>query len=225
VKLGINAKRKRMMKLIHKTIKKFGSVLSLALCCCLFVGCTQEPPDKEENIVTIGDKNKEAVQAVLESEFTVPNEEYVLITKKIGKKMDEIRQSNPEVGFIPEDSPEWLAYEDLVKKTFGPYFMDYAYDSLIPKAIAFSYHYGYLGVDENVRYEMKVSNIQVTQSKNKSSPKNYNFTAQVEYKSNSGEFTTHEIKGAAILSEIGKIGKFQINDDSGLGDKVSVDLQ
>ncbi len=72
---------------------------------------------------------------------------------------------------------------------------------------------------------MKVSNIQVTQSENKSSPKNYNFTAQVEYKSNSGEITTHEIKGMAILSEVGKIGKFQINDDSGLGDKVSVDLQ
>ena len=34
-------------------------------------------------------------------------------------------------------------------------------------AIAFRYHYGYFGYDENVRYEMKVSDIQVTQSENK----------------------------------------------------------
>lgn len=168
-------------------------------------------------------KNQETVRAVLESEFTVPNEEYVLIVKNIDKKMDEIRQNSSEVGFLLEDSPEWLAYEDLVNRTYGPYFMDYAYDTLISNVIAFRYHYGYFGFDENDRYEMKIRDIQVTQSENVSSPKNYDFTATVDYKNNAGVVTQHEIKGMAILSEPGKIGKYMVSDDGGLGNKIDED--
>jgi len=167
--------------------------------------------------------NQQTVRAVLESEFTVPNEEYVLIVKNIDKKMDEIRQNSPEVGFLPEDSPEWLAYENLVKKTYEPYFMDYAYDTLISNVITFRYHYGYFGFDENNRYEMKISDIQVTQSENVSSPKKYDFTAQIDYTSNAEVDTQHEIKGMAILSEPGKIGKYMITEDGGLGDKIDED--
>jgi len=179
--------------------------------------------DKGEIPASTENKNQEAVRAVLKSEFTVPNEEYVLIVKNIDKKMDEIRQNSPKVGFLLEDSPEWLAYEDLVKKTYEPYFMDYAYDTLISNVIAFRYHYGYLGFDENVRYEMEISDIQVTQSENVSSPKKYYFTAQIEYKSNAGVITQHEIKGMAILSEPGKIGKYALSEDGGLGDKIDED--
>ena len=179
--------------------------------------------DKAEIAASTEDKNVEAVRAVLESEFTVPNEEYMLIVKNIDERMDVIRQSSPEVGFITEDSPEWLAYEDLVKKTYGPYFMDYAYDHLIPTNQAFSYHYGYLGVDEEIRYEMKVRDIRVTQSENESSPKNYDFIAQVEYTNNAGKVSQHEIKGVAILSEVGKIGKFMLREEGGLRDKTTED--
>ena len=168
-------------------------------------------------------KNQQTVRTVLESEFTVPNEEYVLIVKNIDKKMNEIRQNSPEVGFLPEDSPEWLAYENLVKKTYEPYFMDYAYDTLISNVITFRYHYGYFGFDENNRYEMKISDIQVTQSENVSSPKKYDFTAQIDYTSNAEVDTQHEIKGMAILSEPGKIGKYMITEDGGLGDKIDED--
>ncbi|WP_017380967.1 hypothetical protein [Paenisporosarcina sp. TG-14] len=195
------------------------------------MGCSEIKPElQEEMVVSTEDKNQEAIRAVLESEFTVPNEEYLLIVKNIDKKMDEIGSSTPEaneVNGVEETgvSDEWRAYEDLVKKTYGPYFMDDAYDTLIPKAIAFNYHYGYLGFYENVRYEMKVNDIQVTQSKNVSSPKNYDFIAQVEYTNNAGKVTQHEVKGITILSEPGKIGKFEIREDAGLGEKVSVDRQ
>ncbi|MFC6039005.1 hypothetical protein ACFPYN_05995 [Paenisporosarcina macmurdoensis] len=167
--------------------------------------------------------NQQTVRTVLESEFTVPNEEYLLIVKNIDKKMTEIRQSSPEVGFLLEDSPEWLAYEDLVKRTYGTYFMDYAYDTLISNSIAFRYHYGYLGYDENDRYAMKISDIQVTQSENESSPKNYDFTAQVDYTNNAGKVSQHVIKGMAILSEPGKIGKYVLREDGGLRDKIDED--
>lgn len=215
----------------YKQIKKIGGILFLISSCFLFAGCSEENPEnQEEVIVSSEDKNKEAVQAVLESEFTVPNEEYLRIVKNIDKKMTEIGSSTPEANEVNgvEDSgvsDEWRAYEDLVKKRYGPYFMDYAYETLIPNAIAFNYHYGYLGFDENVRYEMKVSDIQVTKSDNKNTPKHYDFTAQVEYTNNAGEVSQHEVKGAAILSEPGKIGKFEIRDDGGLGEKVSVDRQ
>ncbi|QFF99166.1 hypothetical protein PB01_10175 [Psychrobacillus glaciei] len=213
----------------NKQIKKIGGILYLISLCFLFVGCSEENPELQEVVdVSSEDKNREAVQAVLESEFTVPNEEYLVIVKNINKKMTEIGSNTPEaneVNGVEESgvSDEWLAYEDLVKKMYGPYFMDYAFETLISNAIAFNYHYGYLGFGENVRYEMIVSDIQVTKSENNNTPKFYDFTAQVEYTNNAGEVSQHEVKGAAILSEPGKIGKFEIRDDGGLGEKVSVD--
>ena len=208
----------------NKQIKKIGGILFLISSCFLFAGCSEEKLElQEEVVVSTEDKNKEAVRAVLESEFTVPNEEYILIQKNIEKKMDEIQQSLPEgTGFgMPMDSPEWLAYEELVGKTYKPYFMDYTYEKLIPTNQAFQFH---LSTElEDVRYEMKVSDIQVTKSDNINTPKFYDFTAQVEYTNNAGEVSQHEVKGTAILSEPGKIGKFEIRDVGGLGEQVRVD--
>jgi len=211
----------------YKQIKKIGGIFFLISSCFLFAGCSEDKPEQQEEVVVLTeDKNQEAVRAVLESEFTVPNEEYILIQKNINKKMDELSQSLPEgsEGFgLPVDSAEYLAYEDLVKKTYGPYFMDYMYEILIPTNQAFRFH---LSTElEEVQYEMKVSDIQVIQSENELSPKNYDFTAQVEYTNNAGEVSQHEVKGMTIISEPGKIGKFALRDDGGLREKVSVDRQ
>ncbi|KQL33645.1 hypothetical protein [Psychrobacillus sp. FJAT-21963] len=205
----------------NKQIKKIRGIFFLISSCFLFAGCSEEKPElQEEVVVSTEDKNKDAVRAVLESEFTVPNEEYILIQKNINKKMDEIKQNLPEgTGFgIPVDSPEWLAYEELVETTYKPYFMDYMYEQLIPANKAFQFH---LSTElEEVRYEMKVRDIQVTKSENINTPKFYDITAQVEYTNNAGEVSQHEVKGMAILSEPGKIGKFEIRDDGGLGKQV-----
>ncbi|MFJ7973687.1 hypothetical protein [Psychrobacillus sp. NPDC096389] len=215
----------------YKQINKIGSIFFWISLCLLFVGCSGEKSELQKEVVfSTEDKNKEAVRAVLESEFTVPNEEYLVIVKNIDKKMTDIGSSTPEANEVngAEESgvsDEWLAYEDLVKKMYGPYFMDEAFDTLISSVIAFKYHYGYLGFDENVRYEMKVSDILVTKSENNNTPKFYDFTAQVEYMSNAGEVSQHQVKGTAILSEPGKIGRFEIRDDGSLGEKVSVDRQ
>lgn len=219
------------ISMYNKQIKKIGGILFLISSCLLFTGCSEENSEPEEEVVVSSeDKNIEAVQAVLESEFTVPNEEYLVIVKNIEKKMTEIGSHTPEANEVNGDeesgvSDEWRAYEDLVKKMYGPYFMDYAFDTLISYSIAFHYHYGYFGFDEKVRYKMKISDIQVTKSENINTPKFYDFTAQVEYTNNVGEVSKHEVKGTAILSEPGKIGRFEIRDDSGLGEKVSVDRQ
>ena len=70
---------------------------------------------------------------------------------------------------------------------------------------------------------MKISDIQVTQSENESSPKNYDFTAQVDYTNNAGKVSQHVIKGMAILSEPGKIGKYVLHEDGGLRGKIDED--
>lgn len=185
---------------------------------------TENPTNHLATEIAAEDKNIAAVRAVLESEFTVPNEEYILIQKNINKKMNEISQSLPEGSGefgTPADSAELLAYKELVKETYGPYYTDNAYEQLIPTNQAFQYH---LSTElEEVRYQMKVSDIQVTQSENELAPKNYDFIAQVEYTNNDGKVSHHEIKGMAILSEVGKIGKFVIRDVGGLQQKIEED--
>lgn len=206
--------------------RKTGVLLFFMTIVFLITGCSED--QKEEVVVPSEDKNIEAVQAVLESEFTVPNEEYVTIVQNIDKKMTEIGSHTPEADEVNGEvesgvSDEWLAYEELVEKTYGPYFTEAAFDNLISYTIAFHYHYGYLGYDENVRYAMNIQNIQVKKSENENTPKFYDFTAEVEYTDNAGVVSNHEVTGMAILSEPGKIGKFEIRDDGGLSEKVTAD--
>ena len=206
--------------------RKISVLIFLMTMLFLITGCSED--QKEEAVFPSEDKNIKAIQAVLESEFTVPNEEYVTIVQNIDKKMKEISSNTPEAdevngGVESGVSDEWLAYEGLVEKTYGPYFTDAAFDKLISYTIAFHYHYGYLGYDENVRYAMNIGDIQVKQSENENTPRFYDFTAGVEYTNNAGVVSTHEVTGLAILSEPGKIGKFEIKDDDGLSEKVSAD--
>ncbi|WP_245827601.1 hypothetical protein [Paenisporosarcina indica] len=229
-----HARRNSWLKIQNKVSKKkrhiapiFISVIMVAVACFLVFTLVNPNANTDNKLATemaIEDNNKAAVTAVLKSEFTAPNEEFILIQKNLDKKADEIRESLPEGsgGFeIPADSPEWLAYEGLVEETYKPYFMDYMYDHLIPTNIAFSYHYELYHLDEEFQGEMKVSDIQVNKSENELTPKHYDFTAQVEYKNNAGEVSQHGIRGRAILSEEGKMGDFRIRDDGGLREKIS----
>ncbi|MGB3262039.1 hypothetical protein [Paenisporosarcina sp.] len=224
----------------YNQFKKIRSIFFFMLSCFLFVGCSQEKLDNQEDVVVTDDekekqavseddeKNKEAVRAVLESEFTAPNETYIQIQKDIDKKSDEIEQNLPDdaVGFeFPSDSPEWLAYEELVSKTYEPYYTDHLFERLIPTNMAFDNHHQLYFTSREFyngehRYKMKVSDMQVTQSENENTPKHYDFSFQVEYTNHSGEVSKHNISGDAILSEVGKIGKLSILDDDGLREKV-----
>lgn len=207
-----------------KQIKKIGGIFFLISSFFLFTGCSEKKPELQEKVViSTDDKNKEAVRAVLESEFTVPNEEYILLQKNIEKKMDELMSKPPgsEIGASPDGTTEWNAYKEFVEKTYKPYFTDNAFEKLLPANLAFQFHLS--SELEEVRYEMKVSDIQVTKSENSNTPKFYDFIAQVEYTNNDGKVSQHEIKGMAILSEEGKIGTFEIRKLGGLQEKIEVD--
>ncbi|MBW9235242.1 hypothetical protein JQK62_24125, partial [Leptospira santarosai] len=124
-------------------------------------------------------------------------------------KSDEIEQSLPDdaVGFeFPSDSPEWIAYEELVSKTYEPYYTDHVFEKLIQTNMAFDNHLQlYFNSREyyngETRYEMNVSDVQVTKSENENTPKHYDFIFQVEFTNHTGEVSQHTIKGDAILSE------------------------
>lgn len=236
-----HARRNSWLKIQDKASKKkrhiapiLISVVMVAAACFLVFTLVNPHATTNNNVaieIPVEDQNKAAVTAVLESEFTAPNEEFILIQKNLDKKADEIRESLPEGsgGFeIPGDSPEWLAYEKLVEKTYKPYFMDYMYDHLIPQVIAFSYHHELYWIDEELNggkkvSEMKISDIQVNKSENERTPKQYDFSASVEYKNNAGDVSKHAIRGRAILSEVGKMGDFSVRDDGGLREKISED--
>lgn len=200
--------------------KKTAALLFLFCSCLLFAACSEENTETQnEEAVSTEDKNKEAVEAVLKTELTVPDEEYMEVVQNLDKKMTELGSGSPN------GTDEWVAYEDLVQDRYGPYFTKDAFDNLIPEARDFRYHYGYLVYAEEVQYEMSVSDIQVTKSENENSPKHYGFTAQVDYTNNAGETSQHEVRGIAILVEPGKMGTFEIKDDDGLYEKVQMDNQ
>jgi hypothetical protein len=60
----------------HRFMKTMGGILFLFSSCFLIVGCSQENvEDQREFVAPLEDKNKAAIRAVLEKEFTGPDEE------------------------------------------------------------------------------------------------------------------------------------------------------
>jgi len=209
----------------HRLFKSMGFFLFLILSCFLVTGCTEDNPKAEsEETVPPEDKNKAAIRAVIEKEFTGPNEEYIRVQKDLVNKSRELHgkegvtyTTDPIIG-----TPELAAYEEFLKKTYGSYFMDYAYEHFA-RVYAFSYQFSF-DVDDDNNYQMTVGDIEVIQSENPNASKNYSFTAQVEYKNKAGETSQHEVSGKAICSEEGKIGKIDYYS-AGLMEEIRSDNQ
>ena len=63
------------------------------------MGCSQETLENQgEAVVPLEDKNKAAIRAVIEQEFTVPNEEIYTITKKLLNKSKELYEKEEAEG-------------------------------------------------------------------------------------------------------------------------------
>lgn len=207
-------------------VKKISSMLFLVSLCFLIGGCTEKNPEQQvQGESSIENQNIEAVQSVLKAEFTVPNEDHLEVVQNIEQKMREIDSNTSETDEAKRNeelgnSDEWRAYEELVEKTYGAYFTESEFDKLIPTNAAFRYHQEPLSFDKDNQYEITIDDMDVVKSDNPNTPKSYNFTVQVTYENSANEASQHEIKGTAILSEPGEIGKFELKEDGGLYEKV-----
>ena len=205
-----------MMNTKRKPLKAINALLFLLFSCFLLSACSQEiAEDQAEATAPPEDLNKAAITAVIQSEFTGPNEEYTRLLNDLFAKLSEFSEK-AEAGEVyttdpMEGTPESEAYNAFLEKTYAPYFMDYAFDTF--KIFAFSYQSS-LTDEQDLDYQMSVDDIEVVQSEN--APKNYTFTAQVEFENASGETAQYEISGKAICSEEGKIGRIEFGDKDGL---------
>ena len=71
----------------HLSMKTMGGILFLLFSCFLIVGCSQEKAeDLDKEYYSNGSKNKAAIRAVLEKEFTGPDEEYLRLSEELYKQ-------------------------------------------------------------------------------------------------------------------------------------------
>jgi len=176
----------------------FISLVMVAVAFFLVISLINQNPNSPNQLaaeIDNGDKNKAAIRAVLEKEFTGPDEEYLL-------RLDEM--------FEHQEDPSYEVYvgrlTDYMEETYSSYFTESGLDGFTRTTPAFSHHYS----GRNYDYQISISDIEVVQSDNPKTPKSYSFTGLVEYEDEVGETSQYEIQGKAICSEEGKIGRIQI---------------
>lgn len=212
------ARRNSLMKLQDRVGRKkhhvapiFISFIMVAAAFFLMISLINQSPNSTNHLAAVienEDKNKAAIRAVLEKEFTGPDEEYLL-------RLEEL--------FSHQDDPSYQVYVERMmeytEEKYSSYFTESGLDNFSRATPAFRYHFPALHVD----YKMSIAQIEVVQSDNPNAPKAYGFTAQVEYEDKGGETTYFKLSGDAICSEQGKIGKIFF-DAEGLSNKINEDL-
>ncbi|MER2088753.1 MAG: hypothetical protein ABS920_03380 [Sporosarcina sp.] len=176
---------------VHRNV---GVLLTLALLSLLVAACSETEP---------ADKNKVAIQTVLEHEFTAPDKEFMKIFN------DLINQQRNNPGTPPDDTQ----FTNYLEKLYGPHFTEFGYASHI-----MIYPLNFQVAADNSGYQITVDKIDVEQSEDR--PRDYDFTVHVKYKKEGGNKKKAEITGLAVLPEEGKIGKIHYNQDYGELEKI-----
>ncbi|NYF25293.1 hypothetical protein [Sporosarcina sp. JAI121] len=171
-----------------------GVLLSLALLSLLVAACSETEPV---------DKNKVAIQTVLEHEFTAPDKEFMKIFN------DLINQQSNNPGTPPDDTQ----FTNYLEKLYGPHFTEFGYDSHI-----MIYPLNFQVAADDSGYQITVDKIAVEQSEDR--PRDYDFTVYITYKKEGSNKKKAKITGLAICPEEGKIGKIRYNRDYGDFEKI-----
>ncbi|WP_038704518.1 hypothetical protein [Planococcus sp. PAMC 21323] len=192
--------------------KKLMGIVLMLISFLLIAGCSENGEAKEvetEKITDSVEKDKSAIQAVIEKQFNGPDEEYrelwnTAMDSQTGD-MDE-EQYNAWL-----NSPEYKALMDYMSDTYAPYFTDNAYETF-SKTDAFLYSFS------DQEYKLKTANIEINQ--NEVEKTLYTFTFQVMYENDIDETETFDFKGEAIVPTAGEIGKYQVDDQERLLEKI-----
>ncbi|KIL45470.1 hypothetical protein [Jeotgalibacillus soli] len=157
------------------------------------------------------DKNAEAIRAVIEKEFSAPDEEFQALR-------DAALESVKEAGDQKEydelmEAPVYKEYLTYMEDTYRPYFTENGYDSFISTASAFMYS----GLDGD--FSLSPSDIKIEQSDSSSAL--YNFTFHVKAESGNGVAGDYYFEGKANVPEEGRIGTIEFSDKDSLYEKLN----
>jgi len=182
--------------------KKITGILLAIVISLLFVGCSPNGTADEDGLA---DKNKEAIQAVIETEFNGPDEKY----RELWDAATETQtaEMNEEEYNAWLETPAYKNYTNYMEEAYRPYFTENGYETFINTS-AFSYSFS------DAAYKINTDEIEISQSKNE--PTLYNFTFIVNYENEEGDASDYRFEGSSLVPEEGKIGKIQFEDKDGL---------
>ncbi|ALS77999.1 hypothetical protein ACQKDD_08925 [Planococcus kocurii] len=186
--------------------------LLVVVSCLLIVGCSSNEKAKTaeaEKPTESLEKDKAAIQAVIEKQFNGPDNRY----RQLWDAATEIQTANMNEEQYDAwlKTPEYNALIDYMNSTYASYFTENAYETF-RNTDAFLYSYS------DREYKLTTSAIEITQSEKERTL--YPFTFQVMYENESGETEIVDFEGQAIVPVAGKIGKIQFNNQEKLLQKI-----
>lgn len=192
--------------------KRLIGIVLMLVSFLLIAGCSENGNAKEvetEKEIDSVEKDKAAIQAVIEKQFNGPDEKY----RELWNAATDIQTGdmNEEQHHAWLNSPEYKALIDYMSDTYAPYFTNNAYETF-SNTDAFMYSFS------DQEYKLKTANIEINQ--NEVEKTLYTFTFQVMYENDIGKTETFDFKGEAIVPATGKIGKLQVDDQERLLEKI-----
>jgi len=151
------------------------------------------------NRININDKNQEALQTVISSLFTCPDNNWT-------ENSQVERSAETEKEGIVKDSMYSEEYLKKLEEIYSPYFTEKMYKSFIPlyanlnKSSAFQ-----------INYQVAVDHIDFVQDKK--DPRSYTFTIFINYGPTGGKLENTEVTGEAQCLEKGKISFLQFYEN------------
>lgn len=200
--MGILTKNKRLIGLLLV----FVSFLLIAGCS----GNGEAKKVETEKTIDSVEKDKAAIQAVIEKQFNGPDKKY--------RELWEAAMNTQTVDMNEEQYNAWLnsteykALIDYMSDTYASYFTENAYETF-KNTDAFMYSFS------DRKYKLSTATIEINQ--NEIEKTLYTFTFQVMYENEIGVIETFDFEGEAIVPTAGKIGKFQVDNQQSLLEKIS----
>lgn len=186
----------------HLSFKRIPGIFLFIGISIFFVGCSQSDTAEEDDIA---DKNKQAIQAVIETEFNGPDKKYVELWDTATET--QTAEMNQEEYNAWLETPEYKNYMNYMEEAYLPYFTENGYETFINTS-AFSYSFS------DAEYKINTSDIEINQSDNE--PTLYNFTFTVNYENEDGDANDYNFEGNTLVPQEGKIGKIHFGDKDGL---------
>lgn len=196
---------------MSKSYNKSKSIIVLSLMLIIsgffIVACSKAEDTssmvEEEKTTSETDTNREAINKVLEHQFTGPDEKFIELLW------------NPKYKTVVNNTEENKELDKYIEEVYGPYFTASGLESFIA---AFGTQYPNYAYDNG--YKLNFKGVTIDQSENISY--RYTFIAKVGYQKNEEVEKTANVEGEVFFStkEEGKISGFKYVNDNSLEDNL-----